>query len=86
MNQRIRDYPMHRAKSCGAKTRAGGKCRAPAMPNGRCRMHGGCSLAGAASPRFKHGLYTKEMAALRRWITALGAELKDTLCEATSVY
>ena len=26
---------------CGAKTRSGGACRAWAMPNGRCKMHGG---------------------------------------------
>src|SRR5262249_26539934 len=28
---------------CGAKTRAGKRCQAPAMPNGRCRLHGGLS-------------------------------------------
>ena len=28
---------------CGAKTRAGGKCQAPAMANGRCRVHGGAN-------------------------------------------
>lgn len=28
---------------CGAKTRAGGACKNPAMRNGRCRMHGGKS-------------------------------------------
>lgn len=26
---------------CGAKTRSGQPCKAQAMPNGRCRMHGG---------------------------------------------
>lgn len=26
---------------CGAKTRSGQPCQAQAMPNGRCRMHGG---------------------------------------------
>jgi hypothetical protein len=31
------------APRCGARTRAGGSCRAPAMSNGRCRMHGGAS-------------------------------------------
>ena len=32
------------APRCGAKTRrGGGACQAPAMPNGRCRMHGGLS-------------------------------------------
>ncbi|WP_369581539.1 HGGxSTG domain-containing protein [Kingella oralis] len=29
------------AKLCGAKTRSGEPCRSKAMPNGRCRMHGG---------------------------------------------
>ncbi len=28
---------------CGAKTRSGGTCKQPAMPNGRCRLHGGKS-------------------------------------------
>jgi hypothetical protein len=29
------------------------------MPNGRCRLHGGKSLGGIASPRYQHGLYSK---------------------------
>jgi hypothetical protein len=40
---------------CGAKTRNGGKCKGKPMSNGRCRMHGGGSLAGVASPTFKDG-------------------------------
>lgn len=40
---------------CGAATRAGGVCRAPAMPNGKCRVHGGASLAGPAHPSWVHG-------------------------------
>lgn len=43
---------------CGAKTRNGGKCRKPAMENGRCRLHGGLSLSGADHPNFKHGAYS----------------------------
>src|ERR1035437_122809 len=31
------------------------------MPNGRCRLHGGKSLGGIASPRFKHGRYSKHV-------------------------
>jgi len=31
------------APRCGAKTRSGAPCRSAAMPNGRCRMHGGGS-------------------------------------------
>lgn len=44
---------------CGAKTRSGNKCKNSAMPNGRCRLHGGKSLKGNQSPRYKHGLYSK---------------------------
>lgn len=44
---------------CGAKKRDGTRCRAPAMPNGKCRIHGGKSLAGADSPQFKSGIYSK---------------------------
>lgn len=28
---------------CGAKTRGGDKCKKHAMPNGRCRLHGGAN-------------------------------------------
>lgn len=40
------------APRCGAKTRRGTACQSPAMPNGRCRMHGGASTG----PRTKEGL------------------------------
>jgi len=46
-------------KRCGAKTRAGGECKNWAMPNGRCRMHGGKTPKGIASPNWKHGRYAK---------------------------
>ena len=46
-------------EDCGAKTRRGTPCKSPAMPNGRCRMHGGKSPAWFAHPRYKHGLYSK---------------------------
>lgn len=49
--------------TCGAKTRAGTPCKLPPMPNGRCRFHGGLSLSGVASPRFKHGRYSKYLPA-----------------------
>lgn len=44
-------------KQCGAKTRGGGKCKKPAMPNGRCRLHGGKTPSGPDSVHFKHGRY-----------------------------
>jgi hypothetical protein len=62
------------ATRCGAKTRRGKKCRAPAMSNGRCRMHGGAStgprtlegLARSRKANWKHGLYSAEVKAERR--------------------
>jgi hypothetical protein len=46
---------------CGAKTRGGGTCKKAAMRNGtgRCRLHGGLSPSGVASPHFKHGRRSK---------------------------
>ena len=38
-------YPIPRT-FCGAKTRTGGRCKQPAMANGKCRLHGGKSLSG----------------------------------------
>ncbi len=50
------------AKPCGAKTRAGGTCKAPAMANGRCRVHGGASTGpkrpNSAKNALKHGFYS----------------------------
>lgn len=48
---------------CGAKTRSGQPCRTKAMPNGRCRMHGGESLSGIAHPNFVHGGRSKHLPA-----------------------
>jgi hypothetical protein len=58
--------PMHRARRCLARTRSGRPCESPAMPNGRCRMHGGTSTGAPKGNKnaFKHGRYTAE--AVRR--------------------
>lgn len=62
---RQKEYPMNKQipHECGAKTRSGGKCHKHPGNNGRCRLHGGASLVGVASPRFKHGRYSKYMPA-----------------------
>jgi hypothetical protein len=64
---------MRRAKRCGARTRSRKSCQSPAMPNGRCRMHGGPSLGAPKGNRnaFKHGRYSGEAIARRREISAL---------------
>lgn len=67
------------APRCGARTREGRPCRGPAMPNGRCRMHGGAStgprtaegLARLRAARTRTGLNTAEMRELRAAISAL---------------
>ncbi len=47
-------YPADRL--CGAKTRQGGLCMNVCVTGRkRCRMHGGSSPVGMASPSFKHG-------------------------------
>lgn len=57
------DQPHERQRLCGAKTRAGTPCRGFAMPNGRCRNHGGLTPSGIASPHFRHGRYSKDFPA-----------------------
>lgn len=53
------------ARHCGAKTRAGGRCKAPAMANGRCRVHGGSSTGpvkpNTANNAATHGIYQKHL-------------------------
>lgn len=65
---------------CGAQTRAGCPCRQPAMPNGRCRLHGGRSSgprteagrAALAAAHTKHGHYSAEA---RTFLAAVDALL-----------
>src|ERR1700732_3535090 len=58
---------MHLSRRCGARTRNGSPCRSAAMPNGRCRMHGGMSPGAPKGNKnaFKHGHYTAEAIASR---------------------
>ena len=62
-----------RDSRCGAKTRSGTPCKsAPVTGRRRCRMHGGADGSGAPqgarNGNYKHGRYTKEVVATRRWI------------------
>ena len=62
------------APRCGAKTRKATPCQSPAMPNGKCRMHGGAStgprtaagLARSRCARWKHGRYSVSATLQRR--------------------
>ena len=77
--------PQHLADvaRCGAKTRAGGSCKQPAMPNGRCRMHGGKSTGAPKGNKnaLKHGRYTAEAKAERRYIRELIRKVNRLLGE-----
>jgi len=72
---------MHLSTRCGARTRSANVCQSPAMPNGRCRMHGGKSPgAPAGNERTrKHGLYGREMHAVRAHVRELGRLPDGTL-------
>ncbi|MGY4402859.1 HGGxSTG domain-containing protein [Bradyrhizobium sp. USDA 3315] len=75
--------PMLASRRCGARTRCGGSCRAPAVRGKtRCRMHGGATGSGA--PRAnrnarKHGRFTREAIAERRQIRALLGDVRRML-------
>jgi hypothetical protein len=55
-------------RRCGARTGRQTACKAPAMRNGRCRMHGGAStgprtpagLERCRQARWKHGAFSRE--------------------------
>ncbi|MHC2465177.1 HGGxSTG domain-containing protein [Bradyrhizobium embrapense] len=76
---------MRASPRCGAKTRSGGACRAPAVRGKkRCRMHGGAKGSGA--PRAnrnarKHGRFTRDAIEERREIRELLGEVRKVLEE-----
>ena len=54
----LNDVPEERR--CGARTRSGEPCKTWGIsPSGRCRMHGGKSYGGIASPTLEHGWYSR---------------------------
>ena len=72
---------LRNAARCGAKTRAGTPCRSPSVGGKRrCRMHGGAQGSGgpkgARNGNYKHGRYTAETMATRRWLRERIRELK----------
>jgi hypothetical protein len=81
MSDRARNTgPMLTSPRCGAKTRAGGSCRSPAVRGKRrCRMHGGAPGSGAQKGNQnarRHGLFTGEAIAERRQIQTLLGEAR----------
>ena len=71
--------PMHLSPRCGAMTRKRTPCRSPAMPNGRCRMHGGKAPGapvGNTNAR-KHGRYAAAVLARRRDVAAFVRSMRQ---------
>ena len=77
--------PMQESRRCGARTRSGTPCQAPAVSGkARCRMHGGARGSGAPignTNALKHGMYTKaaleEQKALRNMIRQMNESLQE---------
>jgi hypothetical protein len=78
------------APRCGARSKRTGKpCRAGAMPNGRCKVHGGKStgprtpegLERSRRANWKHGQFSREAKAERSRLRAALLALRD-LCGA----
>ncbi len=75
------------APRCGAQTRQGGVCRQPAMPNKRCRLHGGKStgprttegLKRVRSARTSHGQYSADSRRLAGLVRMLKFSAKTAL-------
>ena len=60
--------PKRERPRCGAKTRAGGTCKAPALPEKeRCRMHGGLST-GPKTPEGKARTLAALKAGFQRYV------------------
>lgn len=77
--------PMLSSPRCGARTRSGKPCMAPAVRGKkRCRMHGGAPGSGAPKDNknaFKHGLYTRRAIEQRRQLHDLIRKSRKMLSE-----
>jgi len=81
--------PMRASRRCGARTRKGKPCQAPAVSGkARCRMHGGARGSGAPignQNALKHGMYTKVALEERRALRRLIREMQESLQEIEGV-
>ncbi len=77
------------APRCGARSKRTGKiCRGAAMPNGRCKLHGGKStgprtpegLERSRRANWKHGYYSREAKAERSRLRVAILVLRE-LCD-----
>jgi hypothetical protein len=76
-----------KAARCRAKTRRGTPCQCPAMPNGRCRLHGGLSTGPKTAEGIerirravtKHGRYSRAARDEKRYFRTLLGECRAAL-------
>ena len=80
--------PMLSSRRCGAKTRSGRPCMAPAVRGKkRCRMHGGAPGSGAPKGNQnarKHGRFTREAFEERRRLRDLLSRSRALIQQMTS--
>lgn len=78
MNRAEQPQSLKQARRCLARTRRGTACQSPAMPNGRCRLHGGPSPGAPAGNQnaLKHGRYSREYLMVRKAAAQLRRELR----------
>jgi hypothetical protein len=77
----------NKAPRCGAKTRRKTSCLGPAMPNGRCRLHGGKStgpktiegLERSKKANWRHGRRSAEAIRQRKESMAVRRQLKKLI-------
>lgn len=84
-------------KQCGAHARStGDPCKAKALPNGRCKLHGGMStgpktpegrqaIGAATKARMAAGQLAKAQEGRRRWLDAGGREYLSLLTKRRAV-
>lgn len=73
---------LHAAPRCGAKTRKGTPCRAPAVRGRkRCRKHGGNNPGPPRGNRnsWKHGRYSAEVSAEKKALRELSEHVDNAL-------
>lgn len=70
--EQLRQHPR-----CLALTRRGTECQSPAMPNGRCRLHGGKSPGAPKGNRnaWKHGGRSAEHREVQQLLRAMRQNL-----------
>lgn len=75
--------PMQASQRCGAQTRNGEPCRAPALRGKtRCRMHGGAAGSGAPfgnGNAVKHGFFSRDAIEERKFVRTVLIEAENVL-------